>query len=190
MAKEADIKETPKDSKEPKGDGIEDFDLSCFTDEEFYEDGFVDAVSEEDENLLNLLCFKLADEEYAIDIMSMKEIVKMREFTEVPRSPEFVTGIISLRGIIVPVFDLRKRLGLKAKEYDKNTRIIIAYDGKKSWGMIVDEVIQVVRIPKNHIEPPPSILSGISAEFVSGIGKYEHKFAIIMNLQNVLDIDI
>ncbi len=68
--------------------------------------------------------------------MSMKEIVRLKEFTEVPRSSDFVTGIISLRGVIVPIFDLRKRLGLKAKEHDKNTRIVIATDGKKSWGMM------------------------------------------------------
>jgi len=173
-----------------KDAGFEEFDLTAFSvDEEFFEDGF-EVGEEVDENIIKLLCFKLADEEYAIDIMSMKEIVKLKEFTEVPRSPDFITGIISLRGVIVPIFDLRKRLGLKAKEYDRDTRIVIATDGNKNWGMIVDSVIQVIRIPEDSIEPTPSIISGISAEFISGIGKYENKFVIIMNIINVLDIDI
>jgi purine-binding chemotaxis protein CheW len=177
------------EEEEHEDEGLEDFDLSCFTDEELYEDGF-DYGDEEDINILNLLCFKLADEEYAINIMNMKEIVKLREFTEVPRAPEFISGIISLRGIIIPVFDLRKRLGLDVKEYGKDTRIIIATDQSRNWGMIVDEVIQVIRMPEDNVEPPPSIISGISAEFISGIGKFENKFVIIMNLKNVLDIDI
>jgi purine-binding chemotaxis protein CheW len=169
--------------------GLECFDLTMFSDEESYEDAF-DEAGEVDKNLLQLLCFNLADEEYAIDIMNMKEIIKLREFTEVPRSPDFITGVISLRGVIIPVFDLRKRLGLEAKEYDRNTRIIIAKDNNKNWGMVVDEVLQVIRIPEESLEPPPPVISGISAEFITGIGKYENRFAIIMNLKNVLDIDI
>ncbi len=169
--------------------GLENFDPKLFIDEEFYADGF-ETSAEVSENLLNILCFKLASEEYAIDIMSIKEIVKLREFTEVPGSPDFITGIISLRGVIVPVFDLRKRLGLDVKDYDRDTRIIIARDENRSWGMIVDKVTHVIRIAKDNIEPPPPIISGVSAEFISGIGKYENTFAIIMNLKNVLDIDI
>jgi purine-binding chemotaxis protein CheW len=183
------MKKEKDDTKEQVEDkGIESFDLSYFMDEDFYEGSF--EHQEEAENLVSLLCFKLANEEYSIDIMSIKEIVKLKEFTEVPRAPDFVAGIISLRGVIVPVFDLRKRLGLEAKEYDRNTRIIIASDGKNNWGMIVDTVLHVIKLPDENIEPPPPIISGVSAEFISGIGKYEHKFVIIMNLNNVLDINI
>ena len=181
--------ESEKNPVDDTDSGIESFDIGIFSDENFFEDAF-DSDDAEDENLINLLCFNLADEEYAINIMNMKEIVQIREFTEVPRSPDFIVGIISLRGVIVPVFDLRKRLGLDVKEYDRNSKIIIARDGNKSWGMIVDAVEQVIRIPESSIEPPPAIISGINAEFISGIGKYEHKFAIIMNLKNVLDIDL
>lgn len=174
-----------------QGEDIESFDLSEFAiEEEFFDDDFEDAGDEVEENLLKLLCFKLADEEYAIDIMSMKEIVKLKEFTEVPRSPDFIMGIISLRGIIIPIFDLRKRLGLDAKEYDRDTRIVIATDGSKSWGMIVDAVIQVITVPEESIEPTPAILSGISAEFISGISMYENTLVIIMNIKNVLDINL
>ncbi len=174
-------------------EGLEDFEISSFMQEdEFFDDGFHGDGSEPSVNLLHLLCFELANEEYAIDIMSIKEIVKLREFTDVPRSPEFIVGIISLRGVIVPVFDLRKRLALDAKEHTRKTRIIISHnkENSKNWGMIVDNVIQVIRIPKDSIEPPPAVIKGISAEFITGVGRHEDNFVIIMNLQNVLDINV
>lgn len=174
--------------EQAEDEGFENFEFSGLVSEDFFIDGY--EREEEEQDIINLLCFYLASEEYSIDIMSIKEIVRLREFTEVPRSPDFISGIISLRGVIVPVFDLRKRLGLEAKEHDKKSRIIITRDESRHWGMIVDEVTHVIRVPESSIEPPPSIISGISAEFISGIAKYESKFAIIMNIKNVLDIDI
>ena len=133
------------------------------------------------------LCFMLSDEEYGLDIMDVKEIIKLRPITDIPRVPEFILGIISLRGTIVPLFDLRRRLNLETKDYTKNTRVIIVQSGTTLFGMIVDKVTNVARIPAKNIEPPPAVISGIEAEFLSGLGRFRDRMIIIMNLQKITD---
>lgn len=136
------------------------------------------------------LCFRVAAEEYAVNIMEIKEIIKPRQITEVPRVPDFISGILSLRGIIIPVFDMRCRLhlleaGLRGKE-----RIIVVSRGDELFGIQVDEVLQVVRISENLIEPPPAVLEGIDRDFVLGIGRHDGRMLIMLNLPNILDINL
>lgn len=146
-------------------------------------------VVTQDAASLELLCFRVATEEYAINIMDIKEIVRPRDVTEVPRVPDFVRGILSLRGIIIPVFDMRVRLGLPVKGGERE-RVIVVKRGGGFCGVHVDEVVQVVRIPAQGIEPPPVILEGIDREFVEGIGRVSDRMLILLDMEKVLDVTL
>lgn len=138
-----------------------------------------------------LLCFRVASEEYALNIMDIKEIIKPREVTEVPRVPSFVAGVLSLRGIIIPVFDMRIRLGLAGERSSVKERIIVVKKGAEGFcGILVDEVIQVVRIDAKDLEPPPTVLEGIDRDFVSGIGRFSGRMLILLNMEKILDVDL
>ena len=139
---------------------------------------------------LEYLCFRASDEIYGINIMDIKEIIKPRIVTEIPRAPEFVSGIISLRGTIIPIIDIRSRLGLPREIVSGKERVIIVKNDQSFSGLFVDEVIQVVRISKENIEPAPSVLEGIDRDFVSGIGRSEGRFIIILNLESITDIHL
>lgn len=137
---------------------------------------------------LEILCFRVADEIYGVDIMELKEIIKPRETTEVPHAPPFIAGVISLRGIIIPVFVLRERLGLPREGAGGKERIIVVKKGEGLCGILVDEVTQVVRIAADTVEHPPAILDGIDREFVSGIGRHDGKIVIMLAMEKVLDV--
>jgi len=136
------------------------------------------------------LCFKVADEEYALSIMSIKEIIKPRELTEVPRMPGFVSGVISLRGVIIPIMDMRLRLSLPVKKSTGRERILVLKTSDGLCGVLVDEVIQVVRIAASAIEGPPVILEGVDREFVMGLGRYDNRMLILLNLESILDLNV
>lgn len=136
------------------------------------------------------LCFKVADEEYALSIMAIKEIIKPREVTEVPRMPRFVTGVISLRGIIIPIMDMRLRLSLAVGEATGRERILVLKTSNGLCGVLVDEVIQVVRIGGSAIEGPPTILDGVDREFVMGLGRFDNRMLILLNLETILDLNV
>ncbi|HJV36098.1 chemotaxis protein CheW [Geomonas sp.] len=139
---------------------------------------------------LELLCFKVAGEEYAISIMDIKEIIKPREVTEVPRVPSFVRGVLSLRGIIIPIFDMRLRLGLPGAHASERERVIVVSRQSGFCGVLVDEVVQVVRIPEVGIEPPPVVLEGIDRDFVQGIGRVGGRMLILLDMEKVLDVSL
>lgn len=141
----------------------------------------------ETETYLEVLCFRVADETYGIDIMELKEIIKPRETTEVPHAPRFVAGVLSLRGIIIPVFILRERLGLADAVTEGKERIVVVKRGEGLCGLLVDEVTQVVKIPVATIEHPPAVLDGMDREFVGGIGRHDGGIIILLQLDKVLD---
>ena len=136
------------------------------------------------------LCFRVAAELYAVNIMEIKEIIKPREVTEVPRTPSFVSGVLSLRGIIIPVIDMRQRLGFPGGEELPKSRIIVVKKGAEYCGLFVDEVVQVVRIATHSIEQPPAVLEGIDREFVHGIGRYDGRMLILLTMEKILDITL
>ncbi|MDK9717199.1 MAG: chemotaxis protein CheW [Trichlorobacter sp.] len=133
------------------------------------------------------LCFRLGDEEYGINIMEIKEIIKPRELTEVPRAPGFVDGVLSLRGVIVPVFTMRKRLGMTLDYDGSQERIVIVRSGDGLHGLRVDRVTDVVKISKTDREATPSVLEGVAREFVSGIGRTGKRMLIILDICKVVD---
>jgi len=133
------------------------------------------------------LCFRLGHEEYGINIMEIKEIIKPRELTEVPRTPAFVDGVLSLRGVIVPVFMLRKRLGMSLEYEGNQERIIIVRSGDGLYGLRVDRVIDVIRIGQENREAAPSVLEGAAREFVAGIGRTGSRMVIVLDIGKVID---
>jgi len=149
-----------------------------------------DLIENDGEDFQELLCFRVAKEKYGVNIMEIKEIIKPREVTEVPRVPPYVSGVLSLRGIIIPVFNMHKRLGHAVAEDSGKERIIVMKKGEEFCGVMVDEVIQVVRISSATIEPPPAVLDGIDRDFVGGIGRFDGQMLILLNLGKVLDLNL
>jgi purine-binding chemotaxis protein CheW len=136
--------------------------------------------------LLQLVSFKIGDEEFGVDILNVQEINKMVTITKVPNSPEFVEGVINLRGRVIPIIDLRTRLKLERKTHDKDTRIIVVEISGKTIGFIVDSVQEVLRIPANITEAPPELVSGVDSEFIRSVGKLEDRLIILIDLEKVL----
>ncbi len=138
-----------------------------------------------EESFLSLMGFKLGEEEYAVDIMQIKEITIPTEMTPIPRAPEYILGILSLRGSILPVFDAKKRIGLPARERTNRTRIIIVNHQGEEVGLLVDGVTSAAHIPSSAIEPPPPILKGVEAEYITGVGRVDDRMMIIMDIEEV-----
>ncbi len=136
--------------------------------------------------LLQLVTFHLEEEEFAVDILNIQGINRMIEITKVPNSPDYVEGIICLRGIILPIIDLRRRLGLHPKEYDKSTRFIVVEIENKVIGFIVDSVSEVLRINRNLTEPPPSIVAGVDIDYITSVAKLEDRLIILLDLNKIL----
>jgi purine-binding chemotaxis protein CheW len=142
------------------------------------------------DNCLEYLCFRVSDEIYGINIMEIKEIIRPRKVTEIPRAPQFVSGVISLRGTIIPIIDMLSRLGLHRENVTGKERVVVIKYDRSFCGLLVDEVIKVLRVNKENVEPAPSVLDGIDRDFVSGIGRSEGLLIIILNLENIADINL
>jgi purine-binding chemotaxis protein CheW len=138
------------------------------------------------EELLQLVSFNIGQEEFGLGIQSIQEINRMVEITRVPNSPDFVSGVINLRGKVIPIINLRKRFGFPPKENDRNTRIIVVELGTMVVGFVVDAVSEVLRIPKNITEPPPSIVAGIGSEYITAVAKLENRLLILLDLERIL----
>ena len=141
------------------------------------------------EELLQLVSFKLGDSEFGVDILKVQEINKMMDLTVVPNTPLFIEGVVNLRGRIIPVLNLRARLGLPLQEYNSETRIIVVEIEDKTIGFIVDAVKEVLRIPKSITEAPPEIVSGIGSDYINAIGKLEDRLLILLDLTKILSND-
>jgi len=136
---------------------------------------------------IELLGFMLSDEQYALDILEIKEIVRLHAITPVPRSPAWLKGIVTLRGVIVPIFDLRRRLGLAEIEYGPETRIVVVYRGEEFAGLIVDRITQVMRLPVETIEPPPQTIGLVEVEYLRGVARFRDQLVILLNLPRVVE---
>jgi purine-binding chemotaxis protein CheW len=108
------------------------------------------------------------------------------EITKVPRAPEFVEGVINLRGKVIPIIDLRRRFGLDSKKHDKHTRIIVIEINNMIVGFIVDSVSEVLRIPAGTVEPPPPVVAGMESDYISGVGKLQDRLLILLDLDRLL----
>ncbi|BBD07615.1 chemotaxis protein CheW [Desulfovibrio ferrophilus] len=140
----------------------------------------------QDAELIQLVTFSIGEEEFGVDILKVQEIIRTMEITKVPKAPDFVEGVINLRGNVIPIIDLRKRFGLQTREHDKHTRIIVIEINKMVVGFVVDSVSEVLRIPANTVEPPPPVVSGLESEYISGVGKLEDRLLILLDLDRLL----
>lgn len=145
------------------------------------------------EDYQKLLTFSLGAEGYGVSILKVKEIIGMMDITPVPRTPDFIKGVINLRGKIIPVMDLRMKFGMDQEEYNERTCIIVAEivlkGVQKLLGVVVDMVSEVVTIYNDQIEPPPEY--GTSAEHSSilGIGKIKDRVVIILDIDEVFQCE-
>ena len=142
---------------------------------------------------LQYLTFTLGDEVFAMDIRSVREIIQYGAMTAVPLMPEFVRGVINLRGAVVPVIDLQSRFGREVAQVGKKTCIIIfdaSRDGEKmELGLLVDAVSEVIEISNAHIEPPPQFGASIRRDFIRGMGRVGGGFIVILEPERALDIE-
>jgi purine-binding chemotaxis protein CheW len=136
--------------------------------------------------LLQLVSFKIGDEEFGVDILKVQEINRMLDVTQVPNAPPYVDGVINLRGKVIPIMDLRSRFGMARRERDKNSRIVVVELNGKIVGFVVDSVNEVLRIPKSVTEPPPSLVAGINTEYITAVGKLDDRLLILLDLDKVL----
>jgi purine-binding chemotaxis protein CheW len=155
----------------------------------------VDEDSGKDEDLLvegfvlQIVTFLLDDVEYGVDILAVHEILRYPEITRLPNTPDFIRGVINLRGNVIPVVDVRVRFGLEPAEVSDLTRIIVIESEGKEVGLLVDNVYQVVRLPESHVDEPSELIEGVSEEFIKGIGRLKDRLIVILNLGNILFIE-
>ena len=139
-----------------------------------------------DETSEQLVVMGLANESYGVDIGAVNTIIRMEEVTKIPRAPDFVEGVINLRGSIIPVIDLRKRFGLSVGETTKATRIVVVEAAGQMIGMIVDAVVETLRLSSDAIEPPSSVVVSVDSQYVRGVGKQDHRLVILLDLDKIL----
>jgi purine-binding chemotaxis protein CheW len=137
------------------------------------------------------MTFQLAKEEYGLEILKVREIIGLMEITRVPRTRDFVRGVINLRGKVIPVVDLRLKFGMAACEATDQTVIIVvqyAIEGRPlTMGILVDQVLEVLSIDGAHIEPPPALGSAaLDTEFILGVGKHEKRIVFLLDIAKVL----
>ncbi|MGM0497931.1 MAG: chemotaxis protein CheW [Bacteroidota bacterium] len=139
------------------------------------------------------LTFKLGEEQFGVHVSQVLNILEMTSITRVPKSPDYMKGVINLRGKVLPVIDARLKFGMEETEYTNNTCIIVMdleMDGKLiNIGTIVDGVLSVVEIDENEVEPPPSIGSKFKSEFIYGMAKVEEEFVMLVDMQKVISAD-
>jgi purine-binding chemotaxis protein CheW len=136
------------------------------------------------------LTFKLGEEQFGVHVSQVLNILEMASLTKVPKSPDYMKGVINLRGQVLPVIDTRLKFGMEETEYTHNTCIIVMdleMEGETvDIGAIVDEVISVVEIKESQVEPPPSIGANYKSDFIYGMAKVEEEFVMLLDMQQVL----
>lgn len=144
---------------------------------------------EEQERVLQVVVFELGDELYGADIAVVREVGPLQRVTRVPRTPRYIEGVTNLRGRVIPVIDLRRRLGLPVTPHTKQTRIAVAELDGGQVGMIVDSVQEVLRIPSGAVEPPTGLVSKLDAESITGVAKVGDRLIVLLDLAHVLQRD-
>jgi len=141
------------------------------------------------ENDIQLVACSLDNEEYGIDIRNVQEIIRLLDITRVPHASPYMAGVVNLRGMVIPVMNIRKRFGMPEKEPQETTRIVIVSWNGSPVGIIVDSVSEVIRLERKNIESPPTCSQQVNQEFFTGIGKQGKRLLIMLNLGKVLNIN-
>jgi purine-binding chemotaxis protein CheW len=132
---------------------------------------------------------RVDQEDIAFDIHRVQEIHRMMEMTPVPKAPPFVEGVINLRGRIVPVVNVRRRLGMPDGACTASARIVVVTVQQQTWGLLVDHVAEVLELPQHLIEPPPALGDSRYADFVQGVGRLRDRLVTLINLDRLLGRD-
>lgn len=148
-------------------------------------DNLLDNMNEEIMEELHVVACTIDNEEYAVDIRAVQEIIRLLDITRVPHAPAYLHGVVNLRGMVIPVMDMHIRFGLSQRINTDSTRIIIVNWNETIVGLIVDGVSEVIRLPASAIEPPPA-LEQKNATFFTGVGKIEKRLLILLNLDKIL----
>jgi purine-binding chemotaxis protein CheW len=143
----------------------------------------------ENSELLQLVSFHIGDEEFGVNILNVQEIIRIMPITKVPNSPEFVEGVINLRGRVIPVIDLRIKLNLPKVMHNNSTRIIVMEINNKTIGFIVDSVSEVLRISENIIEPPPQAVAGVDSEYITDVAKLQDRLLILLDMEKIHSVN-
>ncbi|MFB6272780.1 MAG: chemotaxis protein CheW [Salinibacter sp.] len=138
------------------------------------------------EDLRQFVSFVVAGEEFGVNILTVQEIIRPTDITRVPHAPDFVEGVINLRGRILPVIALRTRFGFPDREQGDDTRIVVVEIGEQTVGFMADSVQEVLRVDVTSIEPAPELAVGIDAGYLRGVAKLDERLLILLDLENLL----
>ncbi len=138
---------------------------------------------------LQLVSFRLGEEEYGIEITKVQEIILLGEITRVPQTPEYIEGLINLRSMVIPIVDLRLRFGMESGSATDDTRIMVVNVDGKTIGIIVDAVSEVLRISEEQIAAPPPTVAGLGQEYLTGLVRLENRLLILLELDKILGQD-
>jgi len=141
----------------------------------------------ENTGTMQLVSFRLGQEEYGIEITKVQEIILMGEITKVPQTPEYIKGLINLRSSVIPIVDLRLRFGLPPQEPTEETRIMVVNVTGKTIGIIVDAVSEVLRISGDQIAPPPPTVAGLGRDYLTGLVKLQNRLLILLDIDKILE---
>lgn len=137
-------------------------------------------------DIIQLVSFELEGEEYGVDVLKVREIIRMPTITKMPNTPDYVDGIINLRGSVMPIVSLRRRFGLFESERDHNSRILVMEVGDGTTGFVVDAVAEVIRISSAEIQPPPTISQGNAAQdCITGVINHADRLLIVLDLNKL-----
>ena len=137
-------------------------------------------------NLLQLVTFRIAGEEFGVDILAVQEIIRPIQITMVPQAAAFIEGVINLRGKVIPVINMRTRFNMPAVEHDSSTRSVVMEFDQKIVGFMVDGVSEVLRIPASTVEAAPPVVCGVGSEYIRGVGKLDDRLLILLDLHTLL----
>jgi purine-binding chemotaxis protein CheW len=137
------------------------------------------------DELLQIVTFRVGNETFGLDILKVHEIIRFQPLTRVPNLPDYVEGVLNLRGKIIPVVSLRQRMGLEGREKDVSTKIVVASVKSEVLGLVVDSVSEVLRISSSTVEPTPR-LGDAAHKYVSGVGKLEDRILLLLDVDELL----
>jgi purine-binding chemotaxis protein CheW len=157
------------------------------SDEKTQDEELLEDVEDEDLQANKYLLFKLGSEVYGINIMTVTDIIELQKITEVPDMPEYIRGVINLRGQVIPVMDLRLRFKMEGREYDDRTCIVIVNINDQPIGFVVDTVSEVIDIPEKDIDPAPDFKSGAERDkYIAGLGKVDKEVKILLDAKQIV----